>query len=138
MIKCPNRPSHIPIPIDRRPEILLVCRAGWAAEILLSVLKSADYSVTHASTETEALDWLPRRCFHAAVLEESAGKEELLHEMEARDIPEINFALRPHYSNAGITAEQVKQLLAELFRVAPLEWSKSSKNRPRVGLTLPA
>ena len=113
------RPSHIPIPSVTRPEILFVCHSGSSAESLISLLKSADYSITHAESRFEALDWLARRRFRAMLLDCSiAEAEELRSEGESCGVPIIPVAT----TRSGVTAESVKAILGSIFKIAPLEW----------------
>jgi hypothetical protein len=128
-MKFQNRPSHIPFLAEHRPEILLLCGAGSGAELLLTVLKCADYSITHAETEVEALNWLSRRSFQAAVLGASTTLPgELQRELEVRCIPVVKVALQRHgHWNTGITAINVRELLEALFRFAPQEWFRALK-----------
>lgn len=123
------RASHVPIVAGRRPEILFVCRCGFAAETLITMLKCAEYSITYAETKPAAMDWLSRRRFQAIIVESSVPEgHELQAEGESRGIPIIWITVhRNGNTSTGITAESVKALLASVFALVPLDWVKLRK-----------
>jgi DNA-binding NtrC family response regulator len=127
----PDRPrvSNAPIKSGYRPEILFICRSGFAAETLITVLKSADYSITHAETKTGAIDWLSRRRFQAMIVDCSVPDgRELQVQGELRGVPVITITTQPNqHTSTGITAASVKELLAAVFKLVPLDWFRRRK-----------
>lgn len=109
--------------VEHRPEVLLVCHSGVSAETLITILKCAGYSITYAETKTEAVNWMLRRRFRAVILDCWVDeREECQTKANLLAIPVITITTHhPSYTSSCIPVS-VREVLATLFAIAPLEW----------------
>jgi hypothetical protein len=112
------RRRALPVSIKVCPEILFVCRSGFAARSIVTLLKCAEYSVAHAETKLEAMGWLSRRPFGAMIVDCSVPENhDLQTQAELKGVPVIIVARRRNEdTSAGMTVFGVKKLLTAFSR----------------------